>query len=207
MPLSPARLQADIVLTGGKIVTLDARSTTCQALAASGGRVLATGTDAEIEALAGEGTERIRLGGRTVIPGLVDGHAHMDNEGLKTLLPSLSHCQSISDVQATIAELARAAQPGAWIVTMPIGTPPYYRDGADMLAERRYPTRYELDEAAPDHPVYIKPILGYWRGLGGFPLVSIANSRALNAAGITRETVPPWAGIQIDRDYTRRPIP
>jgi len=190
---------ADIVLTGGKILTVDPAFRITEAVAISGDRVRAVGTDAEIAALCGPATTRIALGGRTVVPGLIDTHAHLDNEGLKAVYPSLADCRSIADVQARIAALAKAAAPGAWIVTMPIGTPPYYRDGADALVERRYPNRWELDEAAPDHPVFIKPILGYWRGLGGFPLVSVANSRALTLCGVGRDAMPPWSGIMIDR--------
>ncbi|MSQ52196.1 MAG: hypothetical protein EXR28_09925 [Betaproteobacteria bacterium] len=92
------------------------------------GRIIAVGTDAQINRLAAHGSHRIALGGRTVIPGLIDGHAHMDNEGLKSIFPSLSGCASIADIQERVAELARRAKPGDWIVTMPIGTPPYYRD-------------------------------------------------------------------------------
>jgi predicted amidohydrolase YtcJ len=190
----------DLILTGGKVLTCDPGFRIAQAVAIGGEKILAVGSDAEISALATEPTRRIDVKGRTVIPGLIDGHAHMDNEGLKTIYPSLNGCKSIRDVQERIAAIAKTKPAGEWIVTMPIGTPPYYRDGADSLAEKRYPTRQELDEAAPDHPVYIKPILGYWRGLGGFALVSVANSRALKVAGIGKETLPPWGGIQIDKD-------
>lgn len=189
-----------LLLTGGKILTADHDSRIVQAVAVADGKILAVGSDAIISALAGPSTTRIDLGGRCVIPGLIDGHAHMDNEGLKSIFPSLTGCNSMADLQERIAALAQKARPGEWIVTMPIGTPPYYRDGAECLKEKRYPTRYELDKAAPDNPVYIKPILGYWRGLGGFPLVSMANSRALQLAGINRDSLPPWGGIQIDRD-------
>ena len=196
----PSEPTPDLLLAGGKILTADSASRIVEAMVVADGKVLAAGNNAEMTALAGKGATRIDLGGRTVIPGLIDGHAHMDNEGLKNIFPSLTGCRSIADVQDRIAELARHAKPGAWIVTMPIGTPPYYRDGAECLKEARYPTRQELDKAAPENPVYIKPILGYWRGLGGFPLVSIANSRALQLAGIGRETLPPWGGIHMDRD-------
>ena len=190
----------DLVLTGGKILTADAAGSSVEAVAIAEGRILAAGTDFQINRLAAHATNRIALGGRTVIPGLIDGHAHMDNEGLKSIFPSLSGCASIADIQERIAELARRAKPGDWIVTMPIGTPPYYRDPPGCLKEGRYPNRLELDKAAPDNPVYIKPILGYWRGLGGFPLASVANTRALQLAGINRDSAPPWGGIQIDRD-------
>ena len=195
--MQPAR--ADTVLTGGRIVTVDGADRIVEALAIVGDRILAVGCDREIEAYADATTRRIALAGRTVIPGLIDAHAHLDNEALKSVYPSLADCRSIADIQARVAALAKTAPAGTWIVTMPIGTPPYSRDGADALAERRYPNRWELDEAAPAHPVYITPILGYWRGRGGFALASIANSRALALCGIDRDTAPPWSGVMIDR--------
>jgi hypothetical protein len=86
---------------------------------------------------------------------------------------------------------------------MPLGDPPYYLDVPGNLREKRLPTRRDLDRVAPRNPVYIRPIWGYWRHT--LPLVSIANSEALRLAGITRETVPPWDGIKIERDSTGEP--
>jgi predicted amidohydrolase YtcJ len=122
----------------------------------------------------------------------------MDREGLKTVYPALGRVRSIRDIQDRIAELARGKQVGEWIVTMPIGDPPYYWDVPDILAEKRWPTRQELDAAAPDHPVYIRSIWGFWRHLP--PLVSCANTEALRRAGITRETVSPVETLQIVKD-------
>ena len=92
-----------------------------------------------------------------------------------------------------------AAQPGEWIVTMPVGDPPNFFGVPDGLAEKRYPNRWDLDEAAPDNPVYIKAIWGPWRHI--LPLVSIANSKALEAAGITAAT---RAALSVGRDREGR---
>ena len=132
------------------------------------------------------------------MPGITDGHAHMDREGLRNVFPSLGRVRSIKDIQDRIAELARGKKPGEWIVTMPIGDPPYYFDVPDILAEKRWPTRQELDAAAPNNPVYIRSIWGYWRGT--FPLVSCANTEALKRAGITRDTVSPVPSLTIEKD-------
>jgi predicted amidohydrolase YtcJ len=86
---------------------------------------------------------------------------------------------------------------------MPLGDPPYYLDVPRNLREKRFPTRRDLDRVAPQNPVYIRSIWGYWRHT--LPLVSIANSEALRLAGITRETPPPWEGIQIERDSSGEP--
>ena len=79
-----------LILSGGKIVTLDPQGTIAEAIAISGDRILAVGDGATVAAAAGPGVEHIDLAGRTAIPGLIDGHAHMDREGLKLQLPSLA---------------------------------------------------------------------------------------------------------------------
>jgi predicted amidohydrolase YtcJ len=194
---------ADLALTGGKIVTLDPMSRTVPALAIRGDRIAALGTDEEIARLIGPGTRRIDLRGRLAVPGLCDGHAHMDREGLKLRWPSLAAARSIDDILQTVAGLVRRAAPGEWIVTMPIGEPPLYEGVPDNLAEKRWPTRHDLDRVAPDHPVYIRAIWGHWRNT--LPLVSIANSRALAHAGIDRDTRSPAPSIEIQRDARGEP--
>ena len=115
----------------------------------------------------------------------------------------MGRVRSIGDIQERIAELARAKRPGEWIVTMPIGDPPYYFNVPDILAEKRWPTRQELDAAAPNNPVYIRSIWGYWRGT--LPIVSCANTEALKRAGITRDTVSPIESVQIEKDANGDP--
>ncbi|MBY0337125.1 MAG: amidohydrolase [Acetobacteraceae bacterium] len=194
---------ADTILTGGRIITCDARFSTAEAVAIRDGRFLAVGDAAMVARHRGPLTEVRDLAGAAVMPGLIDGHAHMDREGLKDVFPTLSGCRSVAAIRARIRELARRAKPGEWIVTMPVGEPPYYFDLPDSLEERRWPTREDLDEAAPDNPVYIRPIWGYWRHT--LPLVSIANSRALALAGIGRGTRPPVGSVEIGRDARGEP--
>jgi predicted amidohydrolase YtcJ len=98
----------------------------------------------------------------------------------------------------------RGKAPGDWVVTMPIGDPPYYFGVPEILSEKRWPTRQHLDTAAPRHPVYIRSIWGYWRG-GPLPLVSIANTQALKRAGVTRDTVSPSPTLIIDKDADGEP--
>jgi hypothetical protein len=193
----------DLVLFGGTIATLDPARHVAEAVAVTGDRVTEVGASTDIRGLAGEMTRLVDLRSRTVVPGLVDAHAHMDREGLKTLYPSLAGARSIDDVLQRIEVLVKAAAPGAWIVTMPLGDPPYYFDVPGNLRERRFPTRRDLDRVAPRNPVYIRSIWGYWRHT--LPLVSIASSEALRLAGITRETVAPWDGISIEKDAAGEP--
>jgi hypothetical protein len=192
-----ANAPPDRVFYGGKVITVDPAFSIRRAIATRGERIVATGRDDEVLALAGPETERIDLAGRAVVPGLIDGHAHMDREGLKAVYPSLAGARSIANIQSQIAALARRAKPGEWIVTMPIGDPPSYWDVPGLLKEKRWPTRWELDEAAPDNPVYIRPIWGFWRHQ--LPLVSIANSRALARCGIDGNTTLPAASVTIEK--------
>ena len=173
---------ADLILKNAKVITVDPRFTIAQAVAIAGERILAVATDAAMTAHTAPWTRVLDLKGKTIIPGLIDGHAHMDREGLRNVFPSLGPVRSIRDIQDRIAELARSKRPGEWIVTMPIGDPPFYFDVPDILAEKRWPTRQELDAAAPNNPVYIRSIWGFWRGT--LPLVSCANTEALKRAGI-----------------------
>ena len=191
-------LHADLIVTNGKIVTVDASMRIAEAVACRAGRIVAVGSTANIAALAGPGTRTIDAGGRAVIPGLFDGHAHMDREGLKDVFPSLEGCMSVQDVLDRISALAAKATPGEWVVTMPIGDPPYYWNVPGCLKEGRFPTRREIDEAAPDNPVYIRPIWGFWRHQ--MPLDSVANTRALELAGITKDTQPATETMSFEKD-------
>ncbi|WP_378942092.1 amidohydrolase [Mesorhizobium sp. ANAO-SY3R2] len=184
-----------IVLLNGRILGEDGIH---EAMAIAGSRIAALGKSETIAALAETETQVIDLAGRTVVPGLIDGHAHMDREGLKSTLPSLAGARSIEDIVEKIAAIARDKKPGEWIVTMPIGEPPSYEDVLSGIAENRFPNRWDLDRAAPDNPVYIRSIWGYWRST--LPLVSIANSAALRLAGIDAATVAPTSSIEICRD-------
>lgn len=190
-----AHCSPTIVLLNGKIIGQDGIH---EAAAIAGTRISAVGTSQTIAALASTETQVIDLAGRTMVPGLIDGHAHMDREGLKSTLPSLAGAGSIGDIVERIAEIAGHKKPGEWIVTMPIGEPPSYEDVLAGIAERRFPNRWDLDRAAPDNPVYIRSIWGYWRST--LPLVSIANSAALRLAGIDAATIAPTPSIEICRD-------
>ena len=186
---------ADAVFLNGKIITVDDQFSIVEAMAVSDDRFIAVGTNEAMDGFTGPETEVIDLKGRTVVPGFIDGHAHMDREGLKFILPSMDGVRSIDDILDVIEKEVKRKKPGEWIVTMPIGDYPKFAGGSELLAEGRYPTRWDLDRVAPDNPVYIKGIWFWWTGIP--PIVSIANSYALRLAGITKDTVPPYAGIEI----------
>ena len=80
----------------------------------------------------------------------------------------------------------------------PIGDPPFYLGVPETLAEKRWPTRQELDAAAPNNPTYIRSIWGYWRGTS--PIVSCANTAALKRVGVRRDTESPLPSVRIEKD-------
>ena len=191
-------MQADLILHNGRVLTLDGADRIAQAVAVSGERIVAIGDSAELLAMAAPGARLIDLRGKTAMPGLIDGHAHADREGLKYLLPSLAGAQSIADIQDRIAEQVAKTPPGEWIVFNPVGDPPEFGGMPGALREGRMPNRNDLDAVSPDNPVYIKAPWGYWPFKP--PLLSVANSAALGAAGIDRSTLPPSPLVTIDKD-------
>jgi predicted amidohydrolase YtcJ len=194
-------IAADLVLVNGRVLTFDSGRPQATALAVAGGRIAAVGDAADVKRHRDRRTEVVDLRGATVVPGLVDVHAHLDREGLKSLYPSLARCRSIGDIQIVVRRQAARTPKGLWVVTMPVGSPPFYQDPTGGLAEKRWPTRRDLDVAAPDHPVYIRGIWGYWNKP---PVYSIASSRALARAGVTRDTEPP-PGVEIVKDAAGEP--
>jgi predicted amidohydrolase YtcJ len=141
---------ADTILVNGKVVTLDGVSSVAQAIAIGDGRILATGSDADIRKRAGSRTRIVDLGGRTVIPGLMDSHIHALRAGLTHSVElTWAGVPSLAKGLELIREASRSTPPGTWIK---IG------GGWTELqfAEKRGPTVAELNAAAPDRPVYVQ---------------------------------------------------
>ena len=180
----------------GRVLTLNSSGDVAEAVALQGDRIVAVGRRDEILNLKSSATRLSRTSG-TIIPGFNDAHAHMDTEGLRERFPSLGKVRSIADVQARIAELARTTPRGEWIVTMPVGDAPFYFGGPLVLGERRMPTRQELDQAAPDHPVCILPPSGYWSLV---PCYTALNSLGLKLNGLDRTSTSPVDGVELERD-------
>ncbi|MBK1869093.1 amidohydrolase [Aestuariivirga sp. YIM B02566] len=189
-------------MTTGTVRTFDAQDRVTEAIAINGTRVLAVGAAADLKARATAATRLIDLPGATVTPGINDAHAHMEREGLKLRRPSLAACRSIADIQTLIRKEAQKTKPGDWIVTMPIGAPPFFFNAVAQLAEGRAPDRFDLDAAAPDHPIYIPGLFGNW---GAPPGHSCLNTKALALNGITRASIPSIGGIEIVKDAKGEP--
>ncbi len=181
-----SKVEADLVLLNGKIVTVDEEGSIEEAVAIKFGRILAIGKNDKIRNMIGEGTEVIDLGGRTVIPGLIDSHCHIVSSGARRALSvDLSEeagVRSITDIQMRLAERARKTPRGEWVTG--------YKEDDSKLAEKRHPTRRDLDEASTEHPIIISTVGGHF---------SVANSLAFNMAGVTKDTPDPVGG-RFDRD-------
>lgn len=185
----------DIILTNGKVVTVDPRFSIAEAVAVSGDRILAVGAEKEMGALAGPNTRKIDLEGKTVVPGFIDTHPHMIHNALGLgSSTSIAGLSSIEDIQAAIAEKASGTPPGEWIVTSAVGEPPYYFNLPGMLKEKRWPNRWDLDEAAPEHPVYISA--AHCR----VPNTGVLNTRGLSLSAIDGNTPSETGGVGIVKD-------
>jgi predicted amidohydrolase YtcJ len=183
----------DSILFNGKIVTVDEQFSIAQAIAIKDGKIFKVGTDAEITALAGDATQQTDLGGKMVLPGFIDGHPHMVHRGISLLTTlDLNGVNSIVEIKERIAERVKKLQPGEWIETTWIRGQPFAAlPGA--LAEGRFPTRWDLDEVAPDNPVYIPSTFSY-------PLPSIFNSYALKELGVADDVPESFGGATIVKD-------
>ena len=179
---------ADVVLHGGRIVTVDPGFRIVQAMALKGERILDVGADEAILGRAGPGTKRIDLKGRTVLPGLIDTHSHPVGAALYEFDHEVPDMESIADVLDYIRARAQVLEPGDWIRINQVFV--------TRLRERRFPTRQELDEAAPQHPVMFRT----------GPDASV-NSLALKLSGIDEdfEITDGQPGF-LERDPTTRKL-
>ena len=168
----------------GDVVTLDAVNPSAQAVAILGGTIVAVGSNAEVEPLAGPDTETIDLDGNTLLPGFYAPHDHFPGAGTVAVhqvdlnSPPIGTTETIDQIVAALAERAEKTAPGDWVVGRG------YDD--TLLAEQRHPTRDDLDRASTDHPIWIVHTSGH---------LGVANSAALKIAGTTRNTPQPPGGV------------
>ena len=186
--LHAAAQKIDTLLLNGKIVTADTRGTTHEALAVGDGRIVALGTSNDLRRLASSGTRVVDLGGRTVIPGLIDSHIHAIRAALS--YGTEVHWFGAASVQEALDRLrtaARAAKPGQWLIVAGGWTD-------EQFKERRRPTQAELLAAAPDNPVYVQWMYGW----------AMLTPLAYQALGIKAESDLPGGGKFV-RDANGQP--
>jgi predicted amidohydrolase YtcJ len=177
-----------LILRNGKIATLDASRPDASAVAIASGRFAAVGNDAEVMRLAGAQTQVIDLGGRRVIPGLIDSHTHLIRGGLNFNMElRWDGVPSLAEAMRMLREQVMRTPPPQWVRV--VGGFNEYQ-----FAEKRLPTLAELNAAAPETPVFVLRL--YDRAL--------LNRAALRAVGYTKDTPDPPGGF-IERDKQGNP--
>jgi predicted amidohydrolase YtcJ len=190
---APAHSQApaaDTVLLNGKIVTLDGTSSVAEALAIRDGRIAAIGSSQEILRQADARTRRIDLGGRTIIPGLMDSHIHALRAGLTySVEVSWIGVPTLAKGLSLIAEAGRTAPPGTWIKVGGGWT-------ELQFPEKRGPTVAELVAAAPDRPVYVQRLYNTaWITPAGIKLMKLAPDTAIPGGAAEKDAQGNVTGV------------
>jgi len=179
LTLSAAEAPADLVVLNGKVLTVDAGFSQTEAVAIKGGVFVAVGTNEVVRRWVGPATRTVDAGGRTVVPGLIEGHVHATGAARGDAAQPYQQLYSIGEIQAWVRDRAREAGPGGWI-RLP-------RTDVTRIKERRLPNKADLDTAAPNNPAVFT-----WQYAN--KVIQILNSAALKAANITRDTPAPAGG-------------
>jgi len=175
---------AELILLNGKIVTLDSEAPEVSALAARDGRIVAVGSDTQVERFRGSETRVIDLEGRLAVPGFIEGHGHFTGIGASLVNIDLRGASSWEEVVELVAEAAKLREPGEWIRGWG-----WHQEKWDSVPDPQvegYPTHDLLSRATPDNPVLLKHAAGSHAGL--------VNAKAMELAGIDRSTPDPPGG-------------
>lgn len=187
---------ADTIYSGGPILTVNDAQPTAEAVAVKDGTILAVGTLDDVSAHRGDGTEMFELDGRTMVPGFVDSHGHVVLGGIQALsanmlAPPDGEVTDIPSLQQGLRSWVEANRETVEAVNLIIG---FGYDNAQM-AELRHPTRAELDDVSAEIPILVIHQSGH---------LGVANSKALEVAGITDDSENPPGGV-IRRGEDGRP--
>jgi predicted amidohydrolase YtcJ len=190
----PAQDSADLVLTNGKIVTVETAASQAQAVAVRGDRILALGTSAAMKRHIGSSTQVIDLQGRLVIPGFIEGHGHFTGVGEAQLNLKLMKVKSWDEIVAMVAQAAKTAKPGQWIRGRGWHQEKWTTTPTPNV--EGFPTHHALSAVSPDNPVYLTHASGH---------ASFANAKAMELSKVTRDTPNPDGG-EILKDTKGEPI-
>ncbi len=180
--------KADLVLTGGRVVTMDESLPEAEAVAVAGSRIVAVGSVEEIAAWIGDTTRVIDLEGRLLSPGFIEGHGHFLGLGEAEMILDLSQAASWQEIVDQVAAAVEEASPGDWILGR--GWHQEKWDAPPSPAVEGNPVHAGLSAVSPENPV----LLGHASGHAAF-----ANARAMEMAGLTADSEPP-AGGEFGRD-------
>jgi predicted amidohydrolase YtcJ len=175
--------EADLVLRGGSIVTVDEDRPQAEALAIAGDRILAVGSIDEINAMIGDRTRIIELGGRLAIPGFIEGHGHFIGMGQSKMMLDLTKADSWDDIARQVEAAVEQTPPGEWIIGR--GWHQEKWSVKPQPAIEGYPLHDQVSAVSPNNPVMLTHASGH---------MCFANSYAMREAGITAETQPPEGG-------------
>lgn len=185
---------ADLVLRNGNVITVDDDNPEAQAIAIREGKILAIGSDSDIDEFVGSRTEIIDLDGQTAIPGFIEGHAHFTGVGEAQLQLNLMNVANWDEVVAMVEEAARNAEPGELILGR--GWHQEKWDRAPVPNVEGIPLHITLSAASPDNPVLLTHVSGH---------AVYANAKAMELSGIDHTTSDPTGG-EIIRDGMGNPI-
>jgi hypothetical protein len=174
-------LSADLAILNANIVTLIPKQPKAEALAVYEGKIVAVGSNKEIRKHTDKKTKVIDAKGKTLVPGLVDCHVHMIGFGYSLHSLNLRNVKSIKETQQKLRKYARKNPEKSWVFGG--------RWDQEKFAEKRYPTRRDLDKAVADKPVFLQRVCGH---------LGVVNTKALQLAGITKKTSVDGGQIDID---------
>ena len=179
----PQQQPADLVITNGKVVTVEDGAPEAQAVAAAGGKIVAVGSTAEIQKYIGPKTEVIDVKGQLVLPGFIEGHGHYTGIGTARLNLNLTTAKSWEDIVAMVAERVKTAKPGEWILGRG-----WHQEKWNARPEPNvegFPVHDALSKVSPNNPVLLTHASGH---------ASFANAKAMELSGVTGKTPNPPGG-------------
>jgi predicted amidohydrolase YtcJ len=177
------QIEADRILYNASIYTMDIEQPLVEAIAISADTFLFVGSKSGAEAFRGVNTEMLDMNGKTIVPGLIEGHAHLMGVGYNLLNVDLMYAQSYDEVIKMVQERAQSTPKGEWIIGRGWHQDKWVNQPERMF--RNLPTHHALSDAVPDHPVFLSHASGH---------MALANAKAMELAGVKSDAAQPDGG-------------